>query len=84
MGAQVIVTEVDYVKALEAVMDGFQVMPMLDAAPLGDIFVSATGDINVIDTHHMERMKDGALVANSGHFDVEINVKGLEEMVFKT
>jgi len=80
LGAQTIVTEVDTVKALEAVMDGFQVMPMATAAPIGDIFVSATGDIHVIDTHHLEVMKDGAMVANSGHFDVEINVKGLKAM----
>jgi adenosylhomocysteinase len=80
MGAHVIVTEVDFVKALEAVMDGFEVMPMQQAAPHGDIFISATGDMHVIDTHHMERMKDGAMVANSGHFDVEVNVKGLAEM----
>jgi len=80
MGANVIVTEVDPLKGLEAVMDGFRVMPMLEAAPLGDIFVTATGDINVIDTHHMAAMKDGAIVANSGHFNVEINLKGLAEM----
>lgn len=80
LGAHVIVTEVDPVKALEAVMDGFQVMPMQEAAPLGDIFVSATGDINVIDVHHMEAMKDGAMVANSGHFDAEINLPGLRDI----
>jgi adenosylhomocysteinase len=80
LGGNVIVTEVDPLKALEAVMDGFRVMKMAEAAPLGDIFVSATGDINVIDTHHMERMKDGALLANSGHFDVEINKPGLAEL----
>ncbi|MBN1310805.1 MAG: adenosylhomocysteinase [Anaerolineae bacterium] len=79
-GAHVIVTEVDALKALEAVMDGFQVMPMMDAATRGDIFVSATGDIHVIDTHHMEVMKDGAIVCNSGHFNVEINLKGLQAM----
>jgi len=78
MGAHVIVTEVDAVKALEAVMDGFMVMPMIEAAPKGDIFISATGDVNVIDTHHMECMKDGAMVANSGHFNSEINIPGLE------
>ena len=80
MGANVIVTEVDALKGLEAVMDGFRVMPMMEAAPLGDIFVTATGDINVIDTHHMSAMKDGAIVANSGHFNVEINLKGLAAM----
>jgi len=80
MGARVIVTEVDPVKALEAVMDGFNVMPMAQAAPLGDLFITATGDINVIDREHLERMKDGAIVANSGHFNSEINMKALEEM----
>jgi adenosylhomocysteinase len=80
LGANVIVTEVNSLKALEAVMDGFRVMPMLEAAPIGDIFVSSTGDINVIDRHHLEVMKDGAIVANSGHFNVEINIPALEEM----
>jgi adenosylhomocysteinase len=80
LGANVIVTEVDPLKALEAVMDGYRVMPMMEAAPLGDIFITATGDINVIDTHHMEAMKDGAIIANSGHFNVEINLKGLGQM----
>ncbi|MCD4686335.1 MAG: adenosylhomocysteinase [Anaerolineae bacterium] len=77
MGANVIVTEIDPLKALEAVMDGFRVMPMLEAAPIGDIFVTSTGDINVVDVHHFEVMKDGAIVANSGHFNVELNLKGL-------
>jgi adenosylhomocysteinase len=80
LGGNIIVTEIDPLKALEAVMDGFRVMKMADAAPLGDIFVTATGDLNVIDTHHMERMKDGALLANSGHFDVEINKPGLARL----
>ena len=80
MGANVIVTEVDPLKALEAVMDGFRVMPMLEAAPIGDFFVTLTGDINVVDKHHFEIMKDGAIVANSGHFNVEINIPALEEM----
>ncbi len=80
MGANVIVTEVDPMKALEAVMDGFRVMPMIEAAPIGDIFVTLTGDINVVDEHHFEVMKDGAIVANSGHFNVEINIPALEEM----
>ena len=80
MGANVIVTEVDPLVALEAVMDGFRVMPMSEAAPVGDIFVTLTGDLNVIDRHHFEVMKDGALVANSGHFNVEINIPALEEM----
>ena len=80
MGAKVIVTEVDPLKALEAAMDGFRVMPMSEAAPLGDIFVTATGDISVIDKIHMEKMKDRAIVANSGHFNVEINLKALESI----
>ncbi|MBC8506808.1 MAG: adenosylhomocysteinase [Anaerolineales bacterium] len=80
LGADVIVTEVDPLKALEAVMDGFRVMPMIEAAPIGDIFCTLTGDINVIDKHHFEVMKDGAIVSNSGHFNVEINIPALEEM----
>ena len=80
MGANVIVTEVDALPALEAVMDGFRVMPMSEAATIGDIFVTLTGDINVIDQHHFEVMKDGSIVANSGHFNVEINIPSLEEM----
>jgi adenosylhomocysteinase len=80
MGGNVIVTEVDPLKALEAVMDGFRVMPMVEAAPLGDIFISATGDINVVDERHFGLMKDGALVANSGHFNVEINIPQLAAM----
>ncbi len=80
MGANVIVTEIDPMKALEAVMDGFRVMPMIEAAPIGDIFVSATGNIHIFDKHHFEVMKDGALLANSGHFDVEINKPALREL----
>src|SRR5579885_1972826 len=80
MGASVIVTEVDPVRALEAVMDGYRVMPGVEAAALGDIFVTVTGDINVIDREHLERMKDGALVANSGHFNDEINIPALEQL----
>jgi adenosylhomocysteinase len=80
MGAQVVVTEIDPMKALEAVMDGFQVMPMLEAAKIGDIFVTVTGDINVIDSAHFEVMKDGAIVANSGHFNVELNIPSLAKM----
>jgi adenosylhomocysteinase len=80
MGAQVIVTEVDPLKALEAVMDGFRVMPMAEAAPIGDFFVTLTGDINVVDRHHMEAMKDGAIIANSGHFNDEINLVALESI----
>ncbi len=80
MGANVIVTEVDPMVALEAVMDGFRVMPMMEAAPVGDIFITVTGDLNVIDKHHFEAMKDGALIGNSGHFNVEINIAALENM----
>ncbi len=80
MGANVIVTEVDPLRALEAVMDGFRVMPMIEAARIGDVFVTSTGDINVIDKHHLEAMKNGAILANSGHFNVEINIPALEEM----
>jgi adenosylhomocysteinase len=80
MGANVIVTEVKPLAALEAVMDGFRVMPMIEAAPIGDIFCTLTGDINVIDKHHFDVMKDGAIVANSGHFNVEINIPALEKM----
>jgi adenosylhomocysteinase len=80
LGANVIVTEVDHLKALEAVMDGFRVMPMEDAAPLGDVFITSTGDINVVDAHHFKAMKDGAVVANSGHFNVEVNIQALQKM----
>jgi adenosylhomocysteinase len=71
---------VDPVKALEAVMDGFRVMPMSEAAKEGDFFVTLTGDLNVIDRHHLEAMKDGAIMANSGHFDSEINLKALNSL----
>jgi adenosylhomocysteinase len=80
MGANVIVTEVDPLPALEAVMDGYRVMPMEEAARIGDIFVTVTGDLNVIDRHHFELMKDGVIVCNSGHFNVEINIPALESM----
>jgi adenosylhomocysteinase len=80
MGANVIVTEVQPTRALEAAMDGMRVMPIAEAASIGDIFVTATGDINVIRGEHMEKMKDGAIIANSGHFNVEISLKNLEEM----
>lgn len=80
MGANVIVTEIDPLPALEAVMDGFRVMPMQAAASLGDIFCTLTGDINVLDRHHFEVMKDGAIISNSGHFNVEINISALEQM----
>ncbi len=80
MGANVIVTEVDPMPALEAVMDGYRVMPMEQAAAIGDIFCTLTGDLNVLDKHHFELMKDGAIVSNSGHFNVEINIPALEAM----
>jgi adenosylhomocysteinase len=80
MGARVIVTEVDPIKALKAVMDGFDVMPMREAAKYGDIFVTATGNKNVIRKEHIELMKNGAILANAGHFNVEIDINALEEM----
>ena len=80
MGANVIVTEIDPVKAIEAVMDGYRVMPMEKAAPIGDLFCTLTGNINVIRPEHFELMKDGAIVCNSGHFNVELDLKGLENM----
>ncbi len=80
MGSHIIVTEVDPLKALEAVMDGYQVMPMAEAARIGDIFITVTGDINVIDRDDFEVMKDGAILANSGHFNVEINIPALGQM----
>jgi adenosylhomocysteinase len=79
-GADVIVTEVDAVKALEAVMDGFRVMKMEEAARQGDIFITVTGDVNVLDRHHFAVMKDGVLLANSGHFNSEINLKALDDL----
>ncbi len=83
MGANVIVTEIDPLRALEAVMDGFRVMPMQQAAQEGHIFCSATGDIHVVDRHHFDVMRDGAILSNSGHFDVEINMKTLREIAVK-
>jgi adenosylhomocysteinase len=80
MGANVVITEVDPLPALEAVMDGFRVLEMSEAAKIGDIFVTVTGDLNVIDKSHFELMKDGAIIANSGHFNVEINIPALEKM----
>jgi adenosylhomocysteinase len=80
MGAQVIITEVNPISALEAAMDGYQVMPLTEAAKLGDIFITATGDINAIDKAHFSQMKDGAILANSGHFNVEINIPALEKL----
>ena len=79
-GADVLVTEVDAVKALEAVMDGFRVMKMEEAAAVGDIFITVTGDVNVLDRHHFSVMKDGVLLANSGHFNSEINLKALDDL----
>jgi adenosylhomocysteinase len=80
MGANVIVTEIDPIKAIEAVMDGFRVMPMGEACKLGDFFVTVTGNRHVIDKEHFEAMRDGAIVCNSGHFDLELNLEALREM----
>lgn len=80
LGARVIVVETDPLRALEAVMDGFEVTTIDEAAKVGDIFVTVTGNRHVIDTQHFEAMKDGAIVANSGHFDIELNVSGLKEL----
>ena len=80
LGSQVIVTEVEPLRALEAVMDGYQVMPLMEAARVGDIFITVAGDKNVIDKAHLQVMKDGAILANSGHFNVEINIPALESM----
>ena len=80
LGARVVVTEVQPVRALEAVMEGYEVMPLMDAAQLGDIFITVTGDLNVIDRHHMEVMKSGAIMANSGHFNDEINITALVDL----
>jgi len=84
MGANVIVVEVEPRKALEAAMDGFRVMPMIQAAPLGDLFVTVTGDISVIRKEHMDLMNDQAIICNSGHFNVEIDIKALEDLSVKT
>ncbi|MFN4292566.1 MAG: adenosylhomocysteinase [Thermoflexales bacterium] len=80
LGAQVIVTEVDPLKALEALMDGYQVMPLLEAAKKGDVFITVTGDKNVIDEPHIAVMKDGAILSNSGHFNAEINIPALQKL----
>jgi len=80
MGAMVIVTEIDPLRALEATMDGFWVMPMEEAAPIGDVFCTLTGDIHVLRREHFERMKDGAIVCNSGHFNVEIDLESLADL----
>jgi len=83
LGATVIVTEIDPVKAIEAVMDGFLVMPMAKAAPQGDLFITVTGNLNVIRIEHMRRMKDGAIVCNSGHFNAEIDLPALAKTTSK-
>jgi len=80
MGAWIIITEVNPISALEAAMDGYQVMPLIEAAKIGDIFITATGDVNVIDKAHFSQMKDGAILANSGHFNAEINIPALEKL----
>ncbi|MBI2939447.1 MAG: adenosylhomocysteinase [Chloroflexi bacterium] len=80
LGANVVVTEVDPVRAIEAAMDGYRVMPMIEAAPIGSIFVTATGNLNVIDAPHLERLRDGAILANSGHFNDEINLPALRAL----
>jgi adenosylhomocysteinase len=84
MGSHVIVTEVDPMRALEAVMDGFEVLPMAKAAEVGDIFCTATGDKHVIAREHLERLKDGAILANTGHFNVEIDIPALRELAVET
>lgn len=83
LGAKVIVTEIDTVKALEAAMDGFQVMPMAKAAPIGDLFVTVTGNLNVIRAEHAKKMKDGAIIANSGHFNAEIDIPAIKKAASK-
>lgn len=80
MGSNVIVTEVDPLRALEAVMDGFSVMPMSEAAQVGDVFITATGDKNVIREEHMKAMKDGTILCNTGHFNVEVEIPALERL----
>jgi len=84
LGAHVVVTEVDAMKALEAVMDGFQVMPMAKAAEVGDVFVTATGDKHVVAREHIDRLKDGAILANTGHFNVEIDIPALRSLATET
>ena len=80
MGAQVIVTEVDPIRALEAAMEGYQVMPLMEACKIGETFITSTGDTNIIDEAHFKQMRDGAVMANSGHFNVEINIPALENL----
>ncbi len=84
MGANVIITEVDSVRGLEAVMDGFRVMPMIEAAKIGDVFITVTGDKSVIATEHFKVMKSGSILANSGHFNVEIDLEGLKKIAKKS
>lgn len=84
LGANIIVTEIDPIKALEAAMDGYRVMPMLEAAKVGDIFISATGNKHVMDEAHFLNMKNGAIICNSGHFNVEINITALEQLAVET
>jgi adenosylhomocysteinase len=84
LGAKVVVTEVDPVRALEAVMEGYSVMPMKEAAKIGDIFITATGCNQIITSEHFAEMKDGAVLANSGHFDVEVDVRALREIAAST
>ena len=84
LGAHVIVTEVDPMRALEALMDGFEVMPMAEAAKIGDIFCTATGDKHVIAREHLEVMKDGAIICNTGHFNVEIDIPALRALAVET
>jgi adenosylhomocysteinase len=83
LGANIIVTEIDHIKALEAAMDGFRVMPMAQAAPIGDLFITLTGNKHVIRPEHVRRMKHGAMVCNSGHFDVEIDIPGMKRLAKK-
>jgi adenosylhomocysteinase len=83
MGAKVVVTEVDPVRALEAAMDGFDVMTMKEAARIGDLFITLTGDMHVIAAEHLRAMKDGAVICNSGHFDIEIDLKALKRLAVK-
>jgi adenosylhomocysteinase len=84
MGAKVIVVEVEPIKGIEAAMDGYQVMPIAEAAKIGDIFVTVTGDLHVIRKEHFEVMKEGAIVCNSGHFNVELDLDGLEMITTAT
>lgn len=84
LGANIIVTEIDPIKALEAAMDGFRVMPMIEASKVGDIFISATGNKHVMDEAHFAKMKDGAIICNSGHFNVEINIDALTALAVET